>query len=92
MALIDFLIDKHYPGGKSLEDETLQYAYCREILNSLVVSVASNQAIYGFKSDILFPHTLYHCWWRLYTPVITYTVFQGTQNDTTIYLTVVLCD
>ena len=42
MALIDILIDKRYPGGKGLEDETLQYTYFREMLNSLVMSVASN--------------------------------------------------
>ena len=53
-----YLINKRYPGGKGLEDETLQYTYFREMLNSLVLSVASNQAIYGFKSDLSFPHTL----------------------------------
>ena len=40
VALIDILINKHYPGGKGLEDQ--QYTYFREILNSLVVSIASN--------------------------------------------------
>ena len=36
------LIDKHHPRGKGLEDETLQYTYLRETLNSLMVSIASN--------------------------------------------------